>query len=225
MISNEINITVIQHSDEKFLPVFNCVKENNESYCKRHGFGFVTPFGDMVPKEIAHKNRVYWNKLFFLQNLLKEESSYDKWFFLLDGDAAFIDHNINLKLFPYLSPPDRDFIACNVYVNDMSWISWNINAGILFIKSSVYMRGWLDDILKICKDSGGAHADQPIIQEMLRNNYLKLADKTSFFPSTAFNSQEGNFVYHACGPSTCHIGNAIEEKVNILSQKIKERTL
>jgi hypothetical protein len=87
------------------------------------------------------------------------------------------------------------------------------------------MRIWLDEILKICTETNGQHVDQPIMQQMLKQNHLGLADKTSFFPSTAFNSQEGNFIYHACGPSTCHTENAIEQKVKILSQKVKERIL
>ena len=218
---NNINITVIQHSDEKYLPVLECVKKNNLEYCEKYGFQYVTPIGDFVPKEITEKNRVYWHKLYFLNNLLKEDSNFDNWYFLLDGDATFIDFNIDLRIFPYLSPPDRDLIACNVYVNDMAWISWNINAGILFIRNSHYMRNWLNNLLDICKKTNGIHIDQPVLQQMLRENYMNLADKTSFFPSTAFNSEEGNFIYHACGPSTCHFENAIEQKVKILTEKIK----
>lgn len=216
------NIIVIQHSDEKYLPVLECVKENNKEYCEKHGFQYLTPVGDFVPQYIFQKNRVYWHKLFYLNELLKKDTNFDNWYFLLDGDAVFTDFNIDLRIFPYLSPPDRDFIACNVYVNDMSWISWNINAGILFIKNSLYMRKWLSQLLSICESTNGIHIDQPILQQMLRENYMGLADKTSFFPSTAFNSQEGNFIYHACGPSTCHFENAIEEKVRILTEKIKE---
>lgn len=216
-----INITVIQHSDQKYLPVLDCVKENNLEYCNRHGFKYETPIGDLVPKELSDKNRVYWNKFFYLNEIFKKDQSNENWYFLLDGDATFTDHNIDLRIFPYLSPPDRDLIACNVYVNDMSWISWNINAGILFLKSSEYMKRWLSNILDICKQSNGSHIDQPVIQQMLRQNYMNLADKTSFFPSTAFNSEEGNFIYHACGPTTCHFENAIEQKVKILSEKIK----
>ena len=216
----DINITVIQHSDEKYLPVLNCVKDNNLEYCQKHNFKYDTPIGDCVPKDVTEKNRVYWNKFFYLKSLLEKDDDYENWYFLLDCDATFTDHNIDLRIFPYLSPPDRDFIACNVYVNDMSWISWNINAGILFIKNSPYMRRWLTQILDICKQTNGAHIDQPVIQQMLRENYMGLADKTSFFPSTAFNSEEGNFIYHACGPTTCHFENAIEQKVKILGEKI-----
>jgi hypothetical protein len=216
----DINITVIQHSDEKYLPVLEAVRENNAEYCARYGFKYDTPIGDCVPKNITEKNRVYWNKFFYLNGVLKQDSNLENWYFLLDGDATFTDHTIDLRLFPYLSPPDRDLIACNVYVNDMSWISWNVNAGILFIKNSFYMKNWLSHILDICTQTNGAHIDQPILQQMLRENYMRLADKTSFFPSTAFNSEEGNFIYHACGPTTCHFENAIEQKVKILGEKV-----
>jgi hypothetical protein len=218
----DTNIIVIQHSDEKYLPVLECVRENNLSYCEKYGFEYKTPIGDFVPKEITEKNRVYWQKLFYLNELLKEDSNLDNWYFLLDGDATFIDFNIDLRIFPYLSPPDRDLIACNVYVNDMSWISWNINAGILFIRNSYFMRNWLSNLLDICRKTNGIHIDQPVLQQMLRDNYMNLADKTSFFPSTAFNSEEGNFIYHACGLTTCHFDDAIQQKVKILSEKIKQ---
>jgi len=211
-----MRIKVIQHTDNRFTELLKITKPKNIEYCKKYNLDYEAYEGDFVPKNITSERRVYWNKPFILKNIIENEK-YD-WIFYLDADAVILDHSIDLKYFIKASDKNSEFIVC--YVNQRPQDKyWNFNFGVFFLKSSEYALDILNSSIEACEINNGSVDDQPIFQAMLRENYKKLAEKTSIFPSKAFNDH-GDFIYHALGITSNNTGNE-KSKLDQLKEVLK----
>jgi hypothetical protein len=217
---SDTKITVCQHANESFKDVLSLVSDNNRKYCEKFETDYITSSENFLPSTIIHFNSIFYQRYFLLQKLMKENPSTE-WFFYLDADAIFINHNIDLRIFPLLSSDNAFFIACSADEKRKFNSYWNINTGIFFVKNSVEGRKFIDWVVGFCLHCSGRIVDQPFIQNSIKENPL-MADDFSYFPNTAFN-HNGKFIYHACEKSSCDtdINLSIFYKMNTLKEKLK----
>lgn len=219
-------ITAYTLFDENFKSIADIVIPNNKKYFDSHKIQFNVydkNLDEFVPSKIVGRYKKYWIKIFILKQLLEKADS--EWIFFIDTDAAIIDHSIPLQLFINLSKPTKEFIACETD-GDFDCKYWNINTGVFFIKNSEYTKSIINFFIKVLEQNGCESntfsCEQPLIQEMLRENIFDFSKKASIFPSNSFN-HDGNFIYHPCIHSTLDMDfqSAIIKKEKILSEKLK----
>jgi hypothetical protein len=212
---------VFQHINKDFLPVLNAVKDNNNAYCQKWGVRYLTIDTSYIP-EHYHKNRIYWERFFILQKLMVQK---DDWVFYLDADAAFINHDIDIKQIPLLAPEESKFLACCTPWDKRN-MNWDINTGIFFIKNDVKGKEMIDELAKYCHSTRGSFVDQDYIQNRIRQDPNGYGRLFAVFPHSAFN-HNGNFIYHACEVSTCRdsVEMSVAYKVKALNDKIEAKRL